>query len=221
MSRKRTNPPKRSFLARLRQLAIDVFLPADIYYDPKMPGYVKWIHYTTGALFFTALVALCFEIDTIENTFRGTQLFWRAGFAGILIAAALASGLKMTVPNLFAEFNTGNAFKPVSFLKSIAGNTVLLALFSGLFLLTPAVASFVNKQFAEGDEICRNYPVAQKTEGRRALWLYLKTEEGREERFSVTMDIFNAAKEGQALRVCTRKGAFGYEFATVIGPANN
>ncbi len=223
MEQKRKNPSKPALLARLRQLAIEVFLPPDIYHDKQMPNRFKWVHYSSGALFFMALIALVFEIDAIENTLRGVQLFLIAGFAGVLLAVVTIAVMMEVFPALFPARHISNPSSPVVFLIKIARNSVAHTLFLGLFFLAPAVASFANRRFARAEEICRNYPVVKKMDARRsrALWLWLKTDERSEERFTVDLDLFNLAREGGQVVLCTRKGALGYEFVTVFRPTND
>ena len=216
MEQKRKNPSKPALLARLRQLAIEVFLPPDIYHDKQMPNRFKWVHYSSGALFFMALIALVFEIDAIENTLRGVQFFLIAGFAGVLLAVVVIVVMIKVFPALFPEYYTVNSSSPALFLVNLVRNPIVQALLLGLFFLAPAVASFANRRFARAEEICRNYPVVKKMDARRsrALWLWLKTDERSEERFTVDLDCFNLAREGGQVVLCTRKGVLGYEFVT-------
>lgn len=187
---------------RLSQLLIDVFLPAEIHYDKNIAFADKLVYYGVHGLFFLSIVILLFEITCIDNTIHGMSLVWGACFTGILVAAALLLILNKTNPAILYERKMRN-----NLIGAIALGCVFLSMF---------VASFINHRFAGVAQNCRSFTIESKAQNKRrgGCWLYLKVGNGNEERFEVSYDLFNAAKEGGQVVLCTRKGALGFDFVT-------
>ena len=190
------------FRKKLRQLCIDVFLPAEIHYDKGIAYADKLVYYGTHVLFFSGIVFMLFEVTSIDNTIHGMRLAGYACFAGILIAAVLILILKKTNPAILYE-------------RKMRTNLVG-ALVLGCIFVSAAVASFINHRFPEEHQNCRSYSIEEKARNTRrgGCWLYLEVGDGGKERFEVTYDLYNSVKEGGPVVLCTRKGALGFDFVT-------
>ena len=188
---------------KLRQLCIDVFLPAEIHYDKGIAYADKLVYYGAHVLLFSGAVFMIFEVTSIDNTIHGMSLAWNACFAGILIAAVLILILKKTNPAILYE-------------RKMRTNLVV-GLVLGCVFLSASVASFINHRYADANQNCREYFIEQKAQNTRKAHLYLlyiKADGSCEERFEVSGDLYKSVKEGGPVILCTRKGALGFDFVT-------
>ncbi|HRI61357.1 MAG TPA: hypothetical protein PK228_16570 [Saprospiraceae bacterium] len=190
------------FLKKLQQLFIYVFLPAEIHYDKRIAYVDKLVYYGAHVLFFSGVVFMIFEVTSIDNTIHGMSLCWYAGFTGILIAAVLILILKKTNPAILY--------------KRKMRTNLLVGIVLGCVFVSASVASFINHRFPGAYQNCRSYSKGEKGRNTRrgGTWLYLKVDDGGEERFEVNMDLYNSVKEGGQVVLCTRKGALGFDFVT-------
>lgn len=194
----------------LSQLIVDDFFPPGSPYETIASPFNKFMYYFSTGFFFTGLVFLVFEIRKIDNMLNGIKLFWISGLLGIIAAVVVTSILKLRAPSVYYE--------------SKRRYTVHFGLFAGCFLLFPAAASFINRNFADGNTICKNYLIQRKSTGgkrNQSSWLFLKLENGSEERFDVSRDFYNQVKEGGEATLCTKKGKLGFEFVTNFKTAEN
>ncbi|OUL63222.1 hypothetical protein [Flavobacterium sp. AJR] len=192
------------------QLIIDDFFPPKIAFEKTAKPFDKFIYYFSSALFFASLVFLLFEIRKIDNTINGTQLFWRAGFAGIALAILLTIILKITNPSVYFE--------------SKRRYTVHFGLFVGLFLFTAASTSFINHFYATTDKSCKNYTIIRKgTSGSRNKehFIHIITENNTEERFSIKKALHEELTEGGEIELCMVKGKLGYDYVTGFNKIKN
>lgn len=190
------------FRERLSQLLIDVFLPAEIHYDKRIAHADKLVYYGAHALLLLSLVLLIFEVTCIDNTIYGMSLVWGACITGVVVAAALLLLLNQTNPAILHE-------------RKLRTNLVGAVAF-GCVMLSMFIASFINHRYAVKAQNCRSYTIEDKARNKRrgGCWLYLKVEDGGEERFEISYDLFNRVQKGQQIILCTRKGALGFDFVT-------
>jgi|SRR6218665_987066 len=188
-------------LVGLSQLIIDDFFPPKTIYEKSAKPFDNFIYYFSNTLFFVGLLSLIFEIRNFDNTINGSKLFWTAGFVGIGLAAILTLILKLTKPTVYYE--------------SKRRYTVHFGLFIGLFLLSAAMAGFVNHYYADPATFCRNYTIERKStsSGRSTeYFFFLKMENDTEERFSVGSTKYANFEEGEAIELCMLKGKLGFDY---------
>lgn len=188
---------------KLRQLCIDVFLPAEIHYDKSIAFADKLAYYGAHVLFLSGIIFLLFEVTIIDNTIHGMNLMWKASLIGILIAAVLILILKKNRPTILDE---------PKLRTNLVGATAI-----GCISLSVFTASFINHHYADANQNCREYSIEQKAQNTRKAHLYLlyiKADGSCKERFEVAMDLYNSVKEGGPVVLCTRKGALGFDFVT-------
>jgi hypothetical protein len=187
----------------LSQFIADDFFPPKVPFEIKTKPFDRFMYYFSGVIFFLSLVFLVFEIKRIDNTLNGTRLFWIAGFSGIGVAIVLTIILKITTPSVYYE--------------SRRRITVHLSLFLGFFLLLPATASFINHYFAGETITCKNYVIERKSLGGKrdqSSWLFIKLENGSEERLDVNRSFYDKVNEGGKFKLCTKKGKLGFDVVT-------
>lgn len=186
------------------------FFPPKVTFEKVAKPFDKFLYYFSSALFFTSLVFLLFEIRKIDNTINGTQLFWRAGFAGIALAILLTIILKITNPSVYFE--------------NKRRYTVHFGLFVGMFLLTAASTSFINHFYAATDKSYKNYTIIRKgTSGSRNKehFIHIITENNTEERFSIKKALHEELTEGGKIELCMVKGKLGYDYVTGFNKIKN
>ncbi|NBW36209.1 MAG: hypothetical protein EBR30_14545 [Cytophagia bacterium] len=189
-------------IVTMSQSIIDDFYPPKTSLELKTKPFDKAVYYFAMTLFLSGLILEIFEIGRIDNTLNGVELFWIFGLVGISIALLLTILLKKISPSIYHE--------------SSRRYSVHFGLFIGLFLLLPAIASFVNHSFAEQTAYCTEYKVISKSTGGRrnnSSWIFLKVSEN-EERFEVNRTFFNSVSNGQTIKLCKKKGKLGYDFVT-------
>ncbi|MCV9931085.1 hypothetical protein OIU80_02220 [Flavobacterium sp. LS1R47] len=192
------------------QLIIDDFFPPKIAFEKVAKPFDKFMYYFSSALFFGSLVFLIFEIRKIDNTINGTQLFWRAGFAGIALAILVTIILKITNPSVYFE--------------SKRRYVVHFGLFVGLFLLTAATTSFINHFYASTTKSCKNYTILEKgTSGsrKREHFIHIITENNTKERFSIKKALYEELTQGGKIELCMIKGKLGYDYVTEFNTIKN
>jgi hypothetical protein len=114
--------------------------------------------------------------------------------------------LKLSNPSLFYEGKRRFA--------------VSLGLPLGLFLLIPATLSFVNAYFVEDQIKCSQFKVESKEinidrrRGRTGYRINLKADGAREERFTITKNLYDQLKEGGEVELCMQKGKLGFNIVT-------
>ncbi|MBB4804586.1 putative membrane protein [Flavobacterium nitrogenifigens] len=190
-------------IVAISKLIIDDFFPPKISYEKNTKPIDKLVYYFSTTLFFISLISLLFEIRNFDNTIQGTKLFWTAGVFGILVAIITTTILKLTNPSVYYE--------------SKRRYTVHLGLFIGFFLISTALASFVNHYFANPTTFYKNYKIESKSiSGGRSTeyFFYLKMENGNEERFSVGKTRYNDFNEGEEIKLCLLKGKLGFDYVT-------
>lgn len=183
------------------QLIVDDLFPPKKNFESTTEPFNKFINYFAMTLFFFSLVFLIFEIGIIDNTINGTNLFWYSALIGFAIATLMTIILKLTKPSVYHE--------------SSRRYSVHFCLFTGFFLLTPAMTSFINHNYAENTENCRAYKIVRKSTGgkrNKSSWLFLKLDNNSEERFHVSRTFYDKVNEGEEIQICTRKGKLGYDF---------
>lgn len=184
-------------------MIVDDFFPPKIEFEKKVKPFDKFIFYFSNYFFGASLIFMLFEIRKIDNTILGTQLFWKSGFIGILIALIITLIIKRTNPSVYH--------------LSSRRYVVYFGLFIGFFLFTIAFSSFINHFFCDKTISCKDYEIKRKSKGGKKdqeSWLFLKIENNIEERFDVTESIYDLTNEGGEIQLCTKKGKLGYEFVT-------
>jgi hypothetical protein len=185
----------------MSQQILDDFFPPKTTFELKTKPFDKFIYYFAMTLFFCGIVFLIFEIHIIDNTVNGATFFWQSALIGFALASIITIILKLTKPSVYYESNRRYS--------------VHFGFFVGFFLLTPAMSSFVNHNFAEITENCKTYEIVRKSTGGRrnkSSWLFLKLDKNSEERFVVSQTFYNNVSEGEQIKICTRKGKLGYDF---------
>lgn len=187
----------------LSPLLIDDFFPPKTLFEKTTKPFDKFVYYFASTLFFISLLCLIFEIRNFDNTINGTRFFWTAGSVGILIAILLTIILKIKFPSVYYE--------------SKRRYMVHFGLFVGFFLLSTAVAGFVNHHYADSDKIYKRYTISSKgTSGGRSkeYFIHLTFENNNEERFSIGKTRYNNFEEGEEIELCMLKGKLGFDYVT-------
>ena len=160
----------------------------------------KAIYNLATIIFFCGLIGLYSQISGLENTIKGTRLFWLSALIGIFVGVGSVLVLKRKFSTLLNESN--RRF------------TVILGFPLGLFLLIPAIGNFLNTELASSKTDCIETPVLQKfTEGTRNSSYHLKLDiDGGVEAFKITNETYNLVSAGDTLQVCIQHGFLGYDF---------
>jgi hypothetical protein len=185
------------------QRIIDDFFPPKTSYEKSSKPVDQFIYYFSLTLFFVGLLFLIFEIRNFDNTINGAKLFWTAGFAGLGIAIICTVLIQLTNPSVYYE--------------SKRRYTVHFGLFIGLFLTTTALTGFVNHHFATATTFYKKYSIVRKSisSGKSTeYFLFLKMDDGTEERFSVGETRYNHFEEGEDIELCMLKGKLGFDYVT-------
>ncbi|MCB0628458.1 MAG: hypothetical protein R2824_27070 [Saprospiraceae bacterium] len=188
---------------------IDDFFPSRVKYEGKARPFDRFIYYLPLTVMFSGLIFELFQIRKIDNTIDGMGLFWMAGAIGLLFALLLALFLEIKAPSVFDE--------------SERRSSVLFGFFLGFFLLTPAIANFINQYDIASEEVCTNYQIAGKSTSAsksRSCWLFVKIGRDNEERFEVNRSLYDQVEAGGLVQLCTKKGRLGYEFVTQFKTEN-
>ncbi|WP_163411555.1 hypothetical protein [Flavobacterium ajazii] len=190
-------------IVALSQIIIDDFFPPKNSFEKITKPFDKFVYYFSSTLFFISLLCLIFEITNFDNTINGTRLFWTAGFVGILIAILLTAVLKIKFPSVYYE--------------SKRRYVVHFGLFVGFFLLSAAVAGFVNHHYADSDKIYKRFTIISKgiSGGRsKEYYIHLIFENNNEERFSIGKNKYNNFEEDEEIELCLLKGRLGFDYVT-------
>lgn len=192
------------------QLIIDDFFPPKTAFEKVTKPFDKFMYYFSSALFFVSLVFLIFEIRKIDNTINGTQLFWRAGFSGVVLAILITIILKVRNPSVYFE--------------SKRRYVVHFGLFIGLFLLTAATTSFINHFYAAPTESCKQYTILEKAisgSRNKEHFIHIITENNTKERFSIKKVLYDELTEGGEIELCMLKGKLGYDYVAKFNTIKN
>ena len=184
----------------LSQLIIDSFFPPVTTMETKTRLFDRFLYYFSSGFFFTGLVFLLFELQHLENTLSGTNLFWKAGFTGIAVASVITIILKKLTPTVYFE--------------SKRRYTVHFGLFIGGLLWSASAGSFVNHFYAEPSISTKEFVLKRKSTGGKrnaSHWLFLQTKPLSEERFEVTESFFETVEEGQTVLLDIQKGKLEYD----------
>lgn len=160
-----------------------------------------------NVFFGVGLFFLAFEIRHIENTIHGMILFWEAAGLGVLVGVILLAILKIAVPNIYnsSEKNKG---------------AIVLGCLLGFFMISPAIASKVNKLYAKEGNIYL-LSVSDKGESTRkgstTYWFFFSIN-NREERIDVKENLYNNVEVGDSLFLATKEGYLGYDIVSDIYP---
>lgn len=189
----------------LSPLTINAFFPPKVLYEEKPKRFDTFMYYFSSAMFFVGLVCLIFEIRTIDNTINGIQLFWLSGLSGVVLAAVVTLLLKLFHPSVYYE--------------SKRRYMVHSGLFLGFFLFMAATASFVNRTFAEKEEVCVAYEIIRKgtsssRRGSKEYFIFLNVPSNKEERFAIDKALHQQLSEGGYVELCKVKGTLGFDFVT-------
>ncbi|MFN3755162.1 hypothetical protein [Flavobacterium sp.] len=187
-------------IASLSQQIIDSFFPPVTLIETKTKPFDRILYYFSSAFFFIGLVFLLFELQQLDNTIGGTNLFWKAGFIGIAVAIVITIILKKTTPSVYFE--------------SKRRYTVHFGLFIGCFLWSASAASFINHFYAESEISTKEFVLKRKSTGGKrnaSHWLFLQTKPSSEERFEVTESFFETVEERQTILLNIQKGKLGYD----------
>ncbi len=161
----------------------------------------------TVVLTFVGLGFLYCELAHIQNTLFGRQLFWYGAFLGIVLAIINIKVLKQISPTIC---DTGHRRYSIYF-----------GFYVGLFLLIPALGSFINYQFRSVDINCSTYTIQSKsisTSSERDAYLLKIYINGRIEDFEVSELVFENAGENKTIELCTQKGYLNYEVVYYFKP---
>ena len=179
---------------------IDDFFPPKTDKTLKTKPFDRFVYRFAPVFFFAGLVFEIFEIRRIDNTIRGTSLFWTYAIIGVLIAIVVTAMLKHKSPSIYSD--------------SSRRFVIHFGVFLGFFLIVPAIASCVNHCFNERSIDCNEYKIVRKSTGgkrKRSSWIFVQIN-GRVERFDVARDFWNGLNERGLVVLCTKKGRLGYDF---------
>jgi hypothetical protein len=182
------------------QLLLDEFFPPKTYDKTRTNKFNKFIYYFSGFFFFSGIIFEIFQIRKIDNTIGGLNLFWKAGFIGIIISIILLLIFKKISPTIYDE--------------SERRISILASFILGSFIFSPAFASFINHYYSTDKIECKNYNIRSKSIGgkrNKSSWLFLEIATNKEERFDVTRSLYNQVQAGGQVKLCTKKGKLGYE----------
>lgn len=180
---------------------VDDFFPPKVSYEKEVKPFDKYVENFVGGFFFTGLIFQIFEIEKIDNTIDGIELFWNSAFIGLLLAVLITAILKKIQPSVYHE--------------SKRRYTVYFGLFIGMFLWVTAATNFINHYYAEEVVTCTSYTISRKSKGGKsneASWLFLEIKPKDIQRFDVDASLYDSVTEGGQVELCTQKGKFGYEY---------
>lgn len=176
---------------------------------PIGPNY-KGIYYASMGLFWVAIISSIFEIDNIDNTIKGIELFWQYGLTGIFVSVVLLLFIELKAKSVYNIF--GRRFS-ISFTLGI-----------GLFLLFPTIASYYNRSYASETIQCKKYTVVSKNRlgfQNRYKSSYINVEiEKKTERLKVYSELYDKLAINDSVELCIKKGALGFSFVQTIKAVN-
>lgn len=181
------------------QFFLDEIFPAKTFDDKSKNATHQMIIVVTNVLFFCGAIAMIFETNKIDNTINGLNFFFVSGATGIFIALLSMRLIKRISKTMFDD--------------SIRRYTVFLGLPMAFLMLFPAMASFINRQFAQKEIHSRKVIVQSKGTDSRNRQCYLFCDiENHNERFVAGRAFYETVIEGSEIELCVQKGGLGYEF---------
>ncbi len=185
--------------AQFQELIDDLYPPKHQKKESVKP-FDNFVYFFSMTLFFVAIVfQICMSWWT-ENTIFGMKLFWQSAIVGIFIALLLTAILKWKSPSIYYE--------------SDRRISVHFGLFFGFAIFLPALTGFTNHIFADKTVNCINYKIDHLSKGgkrNRTSYLYLIME-GQEQRFKIKSVLYDELLSMPEVKLCIRKGKFGYDF---------
>lgn len=176
---------------------------------PVGPRY-KGIYYASIGLFWVAIISSIFEMDKIDNTIKGIELFWQYGLTGIFVSVVLLLFIELMAKSVYNIF--GRRF------------SISFALGVGLFLLFPTTASYYNRSYASDTIQCEKYTVVSKNRlgfQNRYKSSYINVEiEKKTERLKVYSELYDKLAINDSVELCIKKGALGFSFVQTIKAVN-
>ena len=189
------------YLAILAQEVIDDFFPIKQMHQGKKTRLSKGIYYVACAVFLGSAVTQVFAVKIIDNTIFGSNLFWKAGFIGLLLGIVSLVAL--------------NRYIPVVFYESEHRYSILFSVLLGSFFLISAIAGLTNKIFADPTESCQNYTITSKSKNATYDTPYIFIEmNGSKERFEINSDLYNQLEVKGKVQLCIVDGFWGYKAVT-------
>jgi hypothetical protein len=161
----------------------------------------KAMNYFYSYMFLGGLVPLMFEINKISNTINGMELFWKSSIIGIFLAFLVSIVLKKVNPSIF--------------LDSDLRINLYAGLFVGLFLLCPAIASFINHFNLNGQVKYQTFKILDKGDSTRkgiSYTLFLDMGDNNEEKFEIPENFYPKVRKGDNIILGSKKGNLGYDF---------
>jgi preprotein translocase subunit YajC len=193
------------FVANSEELLFYLF-PIKLIREPKSNQKGKIWSHISMVLFFTGIVFLIIQMNTIENIIEELK-FWKV--FGIL-------GFGFSVTCLFVLYK----IQPSVFTESGRRYSVIFGFVLGITSLTVSTSGFLNKAKADEETIQLEYIVNRKSVGgkRNGIhWVFTEIK-GAERRFKIKSELWNGLKVGDKVLLKTQKGYFGYDFVTEIKP---
>lgn len=163
----------------------------------------KWMEKAMNVLFPISLVLLITQITKIDNTIYGLKLFWISGAIGVLMGFVFVFILNIIDGSLL-EYSEG----------------YIVVILVSFFVLFPGVVSLTNTMYATNKITCLHHRVIRKDMGgRRNRVPYIFVDiDGEDERFEVYESIYEHVIEGGEIKLCTRKGFWGYDVVETFNP---
>jgi uncharacterized membrane protein len=189
-------------------LILDSFFRPKNFQEESPKSFDTFMFHFANAFFVTSIAALIFQIRQLAFTLNGSSFFWKSGGIGLLIALFVTMLLLKFRPSVY--FNSKRRF-------AVHGG-----LFLGFFLITPAIASYINLAYAHEEANCKNELVLQKKESkdrkrnRMDYYIYLKINGTEEERFEIKKALYSKIEVGDSVQFCSQIGKLGYEYVTEI-----
>jgi len=142
----------------------------------------------------------------LDNTRNGVGFFFLFAVLGLLLSIPFYIIIYKTVPDLKNGMDMS---------KQWTSN--LFGLGWDFFFLTPAVASYINRNHLVEVEKCQEYAIIRKDslEGRYHEYYFFVQIDNYEERLTVFKPFWETLKEGQNIRLCLQKGLLGFEYIKI------
>lgn len=178
----------------------------DDFFPPKGEGQTKFgdklIYWLNLMLFFGGAVWLIIELKWIDNTIDGLRLSLQFSGLGLLIGIVLILILKV--------------FRASVFYESSRRYSVYFSALLGLAMLTPAVASSVNRNVGAKESECYEYPLVRKNKSNsrsESSYIFLLIDQS-EERFEVSNELWDSLDKDDRVEICFYLGQLGYKVVT-------
>ena len=183
------------------QSYLDDLFPKKTYHQKSVNAIDNYIYNGINIVFFIATIFMLTQINQIDNTLHGSTMFWNSILFCILFSLITIFILSQKSKTLHQDSNRSY--------------TVILGVPLIFIMLVPALANFINRQFADKQITCKEYlvkSIGESTKGKQPFVNLII--DSSDERFAITRDFYEAAIDQEKIVLCTRKGLLGYEYVS-------